>query len=74
MRPKQFLKELENDYNKAKGVDKVVALAKYSGAMMMYDLTRSKAREWHDAHRDEIREYNTKYVRERRKRLKEQGK
>lgn len=71
MRPREYLKQLENDVPRAiDDLDFAYKQGLCDGAKKMWELMRAKQKQYRDEHRDELREYNTKYQRERRARLK----
>lgn len=70
MKPKEYLDKLEEEMLKAPADTKDIHAAVYAGAKRMWELMRAKQNQYRNDHRDELREYNTKYQRERRARLK----
>lgn len=71
MRPKEFLKKLEEEMLKAPASTKDIHTAIYTGAKEMWILCRKKQVEYREKHREELRAYNTEYQRVRRAKAKE---
>ena len=71
MKPKEYLKKLEEEMLKAPASTKEMHTAVYAGAKEMWRLCRKKQNEYRNEHRAEIRAYNTQYQRERRAKAKE---
>lgn len=70
MKPKEYLKELDELALKSCSTDKEYYLGMKAGAQKMYDLIRGAQHRYLDANREKIRAYNTQYQRERRARIK----
>lgn len=71
MKPKEYLEQLEKDVSRAiDDNDFAYKQGLRDGAKKMWELMRAKQKKYRDEHRDELREYNTKYQRERRAKLK----
>lgn len=70
MKPKKYLEELDKLVLDSCSTNKEYRLGMKAGAQHMWELMRAKQKQYRDEHRDELREYNTKYQRERRARLK----
>ena len=71
MKPKEYLAQLEKDVPRAvDDLDFAYRQGLRDGAKEMWERLRAKQNKYRNEHRDELREYNTKYQRERRARLK----
>lgn len=70
MKPKEYLKELDELVLGSCSTNKEYYLGMKTGAQRMWELMRAKQNKYRDEHRDEIRAYNTQYQRKRRARLK----
>ena len=70
MKPKEYLEHLEKDVPRAIDDNDFAYKQGRDGAKKMWELMRAKQKKYRDEHRDELREYNTKYQRERRAKLK----
>ena len=71
MKPKEYLKELDELVLNSCSTNKDYYLGMKVGAQHMYDLIRGAQHRYLDANREKIRAYNTQYQRQRRAKLKE---
>lgn len=70
MKPREYLKELDELALNSCSTNKEYYLGMRAGAQRMYDLIRGAQHRYLDANREKIRAYNTQYQRERRARIK----
>lgn len=71
MKPREYLKELDELALKSCSTNKEYYLGMKAGAQQMYDLIRGAQHRYLDANREKIRAYNTQYQRARRAKIKE---
>lgn len=69
--PKQFYKQLEAMVEKKDGTEKAYYTGALWGAAEVMRIYGQKAKEYRDKHREELRAYNTAYMRARRAKAKE---
>ena len=70
MKPREYLKELDELALKSCSTNKEYYLGMKAGAQRMYDLIRGAQHRYLDANREKIRAYNTQYQRARRAKIK----
>ncbi len=70
MKPKEYLKYLDELVLTSCVTNKEYYLGMKVGAQHMYDLIRGAQYRYIDANRDKVRAYNTQYQRERRAKIK----
>lgn len=70
MKPKEYLKELDEWILNSCSTNKEYYIGMKAGAQHMYDLIRGAQYRYIDANREKVRAYNTQYQRERRAKLK----
>lgn len=70
MKPKEYLKELDELWLNSCSTNKEYYLGMKIGAQKMYDLIRGAQHRYLDANREKIRSYNTQYQRKRRAKMK----
>lgn len=70
MKPKEYLKEIDELVLDSCSTNREYYLGMKAGAQKMYNLIRGAQYRYIDANRDKIRAYNTQYQRERRAKLK----
>lgn len=69
--PKQFYNQLEKMVEKKDGMKKIYYTGALWGAWHIMQIYNQKAKKYRDEHREELRAYNTAYVRARRAKAKE---
>lgn len=70
MKPKEYLKYLDELVLNSYSTNKEYYLGMKAGAQQMYDLIRGAQYRYIDANREKVRAYNTQYQRERRAKIK----
>lgn len=70
MKPKEYLKELDELVLNSNSTNVEYYVGMRVGAQKMYNLIRGAQHRYLDANREKVRAYNTQYQRERRARLK----
>lgn len=71
MKPKEYLKELDELALDSSVTNKEYYLGMKIGAQRMYELIRGAQYRYIDANREKVRAYNTQYQRARRAKIKE---
>lgn len=70
MTPKKFYKQLEEMAEKKQGDKKIYYTGALWGAWQVMQIYNQKSKEYREKHREELRAYNTAYVRARREKAK----
>ena len=69
--PRKFYLQLEAMVEKKEGMSKVYYTGALWGAWQIMQIYNQKSKEYREKHREELRAYNTAYVRARRAKRKE---